>query len=120
MRGRHPHHRRRHDRLRRLSDAEEEPDHKPETLYPKGTYILSVIGRSQDSGSSLPQLRGGRAAEVSSEEGERLCAVCFGAKAKMAEILQGGEDGDGDISSESSSSVMEDSEKEALAGVHGG
>ena len=30
-----------------ISDAEEEPDHKPESHYPKGAYILSMVGRSR-------------------------------------------------------------------------
>ena len=51
--------------------------------------------------------------EIRAEEGEKLCGVCFGAKAKMAEILLEGEGKDNEPSSESSSSVMEASESEA-------
>ena len=50
--------------------------------------------------------------EIKSSEGEKLCGVCFGKKAKMAEILLGDDDKDDDPSSESSSSVMDASESE--------
>ena len=110
-----------------ISDAEEEPDHKPESLYPKGTYVLSVVGRPRrrtlhriGECFRIPRVHyhnyvvvGQERPEIRAEEGEKLCGVCFGVKAKMAEILLQGEGKDDDPSSESSSSVMEASESEA-------
>ena len=112
-----------------ISDMEEEPDHRPESLYPKGTvaYIMSVSGRSRSGTLHLvgecfriPGVRyhnfvvvGQERPEVTALEGEKLCGVCFGTKAKMAEILRGNDGEEEGATSESSSSVMDSSENEA-------
>ena len=72
-----------------ISDVEEELDHRPESLYPKGAYIMSVLGRSGECFRILGVhyhnfvVVGQERPEVRASEGERLCGVCFGSKAKL-------------------------------------
>ena len=106
----------------------EEEDHadlpEGEPAYPVGTYVLAIVGRGKRrtlhvSGGCHRQpgvhfkefvIVGMERPELDPKQGEVLCSTCFSTRAKMAEILEAGPEGD--VPSDSASSST-DEESEA-------
>ena len=106
----------------------EEEDHadlpEGEPQYPLGTYVLAIVGRGKRrtlhvSGGCHRQpgvhfkefvIVGMERPELDPKQGEVLCSTCFSTRAKMAEILEAGPEGD--VPSDSASSST-DEESEA-------